>query len=212
MPRKEDIVKKEIAREKRDREIEQLYNEEEQKKVAVLAASFKKFSPAVEEEEYHFNIKPSGSNNGDWQKIIADYKKQYPDKPIQNNVLTFTTLEDAINFFTAQAAHEPPRKFLAPEVDHQGNLTGFNLYSCGNKKLYQGTLKDIQNQLKADLKQNPEDLNVKQGLDEITSLLNPTSGYRAALQEVKSPAEDEEQDKSNLPNPFNIRPKSPIEN
>jgi len=72
-------------------------------------------------------------------------------------------------------------------------------------------LKDIQSQLQADLKNNPEDLKTKQGLEKITRCLNPVSEYKVALQQAKDPVESVEQQTADLPNPFNTRPKSPFE-
>lgn len=158
----------------------------------------------------HLSLKPSGADNEDWKKTLVDYKKLYPDKPVQNDTLSFETKEDAINFFTAQATGEPPRKFLASGGDQEGKLNGFNVFSCGNKKLYQGSLQDIQNQLKADLNQKPEDLNIKQGLDKITRLINPNSVSQAVLHQAKAHTGVEEQQiESTLPNPFCTRPQSP---
>lgn len=191
------------------RDMEQL-NTEEGLKAALLDASLEETSQKAKAES-HFNLKALGTDPDDWKKIYADYKRLYPDKPDQNNTLIFDTQEDAINFFTSHATSEPPRTFLVYEVDQQGNRTGFNLFSCGNNKLYKGSLKDIQSQLQADLKNNPEDLKTKHGLEKITRCLNPVSEYKVALQQAKDPVESVEQQTADLPNPFNTRPKSPFE-
>ena len=213
MSSKEELVRKKIDEERFNRDKEQqLHQEEERLKAAALVASLDVSSPKSKKDESRFSLKPSEIDNEDWKKLLADYKKKYPDRLVRNNVLTFATKEDAVNFLTSQATSEPPRKFLATEIDQNGKPTGMNMFSCGNKKLYQGSLNDIQDQLKAELKQSPGDINVKQGLDHITRLIGSAHGYREALQQVKgqplTPTE-EQRTESSPPNPFSTRPKSP---
>ena len=149
-------------------------------------ARLKKAALAAALNESHVHFKSSETSSDDWSKICSDYIKQYPDKPIKDNALSFPTKDDAIAFFTTQALSEPPREFLCAEIDQSGTKTGFNVFSCGNKKLYQGSLSDIHNQLKADLAQNPDDAKTKQGLETITRFINPTLGFRTSLQEAKA--------------------------
>jgi hypothetical protein len=191
MPREneQEQIKKNISKERQNKEMEQ-FHKEEQIKAAVLTASLD--APLLEEppsmakeDRSHFNLKPVLTDDDAWKKILADYKKLYPGKSVENNMLSFETENDAIKFFTAQATNEPPGKFLVSEVDQNGKQTGMNLFSCGNSKLYKGSLKDIHRQLQDDLKQNPDDPNIKQGLNDITRLINPTSEYRTVLQQAK---------------------------
>ncbi|KTD51177.1 hypothetical protein [Legionella quateirensis] len=189
MSSKEDEIKKNLQAERLKqealgREIEQMRLEEEKRKTAALLDEQLPKSQPVEEVT-RFNLQPTGIESDDWKKIVEDFKKKYPNSPVENNVLIFPTKDDAIVFFTAQASQEPPRKFLASELDQNGKPTGFNVFSCGDGTLYQGTLNEIEEQLKTELKDNPDDPNLKQGLATITRLLNPAKGFRETLMQAK---------------------------
>lgn len=216
MSSKEERLKKKLQedRQKQEalgREIEQVRLEEEKRKAAALLdESSPKSQPS--EELTRYNIQSSGVESEDWKKIIEDYKKKYPENPIEKNTLTFPTKKDAIDFFTAQATTEPPRKFLASEIDQNGKPTGFNLFSCGDGKLYKGTFNEIQDQLKAAQKENPDDPNLKQGLATIARFVNPAQGFRETLLQTKEPEKtastEEHQSGSSLANPLSTKPKT----
>ncbi|CAM2980899.1 hypothetical protein [Legionella worsleiensis] len=136
-----------------------------------------------------FQVQPPAGEGEDWQKIIEDFKKLYPYSPIKNNILTFPTQKDAINFFTAQARQEPPRKFLAIQIGSDGKPTGYTLFSCGNGTLYQGSLAEIESQLKAELKNQPDDHNLQEGLATIMRASNTAQSYKESLKLIKEPSE-----------------------
>ncbi|MBL7479020.1 hypothetical protein [Legionella bononiensis] len=191
MSSNEDKIKKNLQAERLKqealgREIEQIRLEEEKRKNAALLDEESSKSQPVEEMT-RFNLQPTGVEADDWKKIVEDFKKKYPNVPIENNVLVFPTKDDAIAFFTTQATQEPPRKFLASELDSNGKPTGFYAFSCGNGTLYQGTLNEIEEQLKSEQENNPDDPNLKQGLATISRLLNPAKGYRETLIQAKDP-------------------------
>lgn len=208
MSSNEEQIKKKIAEDKHNREIELFQEEEARLKKADLSNELP--VQAEEDTESSGNIKLYVPTNDGVNKIRSDYVKLYPDRPIQKDVLTFDSQKEATDFFTTQATSEPPQKFLASYVDQNGKLTGQNLFSCGNKKLYEGTFQEIQEQLKADLKQKPDDLNLQQGLEQITRLINPAVEYRSALKQAKGANTAAEQSNdSDLLNPLETKPKSP---
>lgn len=216
MSSKEEQIKKKLQEDRQrqealGREIEQVRLEEEKRKAAALLDDSSP-KPQPSEELTRYNIQAAGVESEDWKKIIEAYKKKYPENPIENNTLIFPTKQDVIDFFTKQASAEPPRKFLACEVNQNGKPTGFNVFSCGDGNLYKGTLNEIQDQLKAAQKENPEDPNLKQGLATIARFLNPAQGYRETLLQTKEPENtaptEEHQSESTLPNPVSTKPKT----
>ncbi|MGQ3892647.1 hypothetical protein [Legionella sp. CNM-4043-24] len=137
--------------------------------------------------------------SSDWELMVEDYKKLYGE-PAENNCLVFPTREAAISFLKEQATATPPRKFLAIELGPDGKPTGDNFFSCGNGTLYQGSLQQIQQQVQADLNKNPEDGNLKTGLDKITAELakrNPTSRFKDRLHGEKNKDAAPDSDLSN---------------
>ncbi|KTD59007.1 hypothetical protein [Legionella shakespearei] len=205
MSTKEEQLKKLQEEEKRRDEAFALAREQEERK----DKERKDAALAAEEEqqigqETYFTPSPN-TNKSDWEKIIEDYKKKYPDEPVKDNVLVFPTREDAINFFQQQASANPPRKFLGTEIDASGKPTGFNVFSCGDGKLYQGSLNEIQDQLKEAQKAKPDDPNIKEGLAIIARALNPAQDFRAALKETKDADEPQQ---STAPNPLSTKPRT----
>lgn len=206
MSTKEENIKKRLIEERQKqealgREIEAERLAEEKRTAALLNEDEPQTKPVDEITPVSFQ--PTGVESDDWKKIIEDYKKQYPGITIENNVLKFPTQDDALSFFTAQASAEPPRKFLARELGPDGNPTGFHAFSCGDGKLYQGTLEEIHEQLKAAQLENNDDPNIKEGLLTIAKFMNPAQGYKESLQKTKDPEID-----SGLPNPLSTTPKS----
>ena len=119
-------------------------------------------------------LRPIPQANKNWSAVLAAYKKDYSK---QNNMgvdkmtgaLVFASHEDAVAFFEQQA--KLGQEFLAQKYpDTAGDR--FYVFSCGNKKLYQGTsLAEIKNQLDVDSKSNPGDLKIKAGLETLISIL-----------------------------------------
>lgn len=207
---KKELLKKKMEEAKLNNELEQLAIEEQRLKEANLTDSIENPLEPEDEINYIYNLSPTLNKKDDWKEIVADYKKAYPDRPCENKRLAFNTREEAMDFFTAQATKQPPRRFLAQEHIHN-EPTGFHVFSCGNNKLYQGSLQDIQSQLKTDLIKQPDDLNTKQGLELITKHLNPASEFKSALNEAKASTKLDETPTTSLPNPLSTKPKSPFE-
>jgi len=195
---------------------EQKKKEQQEKEEIRLAKEFREQKALKEalltdqEKPHQYQLKPSPEHKEDLDEILKDYKKKYPNIPIdpKKPALQFDTREDAINFFTAQATSKPPRKFLAIEVDDQGKPTGFYCYSCGDGTLYQGSLKDIKNALQ----EAPVSEQTKNGLDFIKSYMsNPTQNFRANMQNQKNEesAKKDEPESSlpGSPSPLNTQPK-----
>lgn len=152
-------------------------------------------------------VKPSTgtlSTVGDWEKVVEDYQKKYPDTPVTNNALKFPVKEDGIQFFTAQATSTPPRKFFVRQVDQDGKPTGDNIGSCGDGKLYRGTLQEIQADLQSSLKANPNDANIQDGLDFITRTI--AQDLKARLHDAKEEAPKASLEENNDPNLLSIKP------
>ncbi len=198
MSTKEEKIRKQLMdeRQKQDaqaREIEAARLEEEKRKAAALLED-EELKDKPLEEITPVNFQATETESGDWVKIIEDYKAKYPESPIVNNVLVFPTKDDAISFFAEQAAMEPPRKFLVKEVGPDGKPTGFNVFSCGDGKLYKGTYEEIQEQLKAAQLENPDDPNIKQGLATIAQFVspNPAQSFKETLLKNKEPEEANE--------------------
>lgn len=203
---KAEQLRKHLEEERRKNEAFELAREQElkekERKEALLAAGEEEQQQVG--QELYFTASPN-MNQSDWEKIVADYKKKYPDQPIkEDNVLIFPTREDAINFFQQQAAATPPRKFLGTEIDESGKPTGFYVFSCGDGTLYQGSLNEIQDKLKEAQKENPDDPNIKEGLATIARALNPAQDFRAALKETKNGDEPQ----STAPNPLGTKPRT----
>ena len=138
-----------------EREIAQAEEQEKRNKLNAQSAQIDRLKPLPDLQK-PVQLQLSGDDK-DWQKILSAFKEKYPETPVENNTLSFPTKDDAINFFTAQATATPPAKFLCKEIDADGKPTGFNVFSCGNSKLYQGSLQEIHEQLTADQKATPDD-------------------------------------------------------
>ena len=214
MSTKEEKIKKQLEEERRKqeafgKELEQLSKEEELRKLS-LQESEQSSKLRAQDDTTRMKFQPS-SNDKSWKKIIEDYKKKYPDVNIENNVLTFPTMDDAISFFKDQATCTPPRKFLASEIDGSGKLTGFHLFSCGDGNLYQGSLQEIHNQLEAAQLEKPEDKNINEGLNVIRSAMNPTHDFRSALLNTRDSSKDmddeSEHEQSSDMTPLSTKPK-----
>ncbi|TAL64731.1 MAG: hypothetical protein EPN84_02880 [Legionella sp.] len=129
--------------------------------------------------------KPTVNPSQEWKKIVEDYNKKYPQSEApKDNTLYFDSREDAVSFFTDQAAQK--RVFLSMEVDENRKETGFYMLSCGNGQLYQGTAAEIQ----AQLNKAPQDEHTAVGNEMLKSLLNPTLNYRSALKNAQDEPEE----------------------
>ena len=200
MTTKEEQARKKLEEERRQQEA--LGRELEQRRKDEITRNPAMSPPLPTEDEQPKNspvIVQGTTNDKDWQKIKADYQKKYPDNIISNDTLEFPSQTDAIEFFSAQAASNPPQRFLCKELGADGQPTGFNLFSCGDGKLYQGNLNEIHAQLKAALVEKPDSSAIKEGIETIQRLLNPAQNFRAAIQDTR-PSED-------TPEPFNPKPK-----
>ncbi len=104
-----------------------------------------------------------------WAAVIEAYNAKYSlNVDEKSDVLEFSSLEEAIRFFDAQA--KAGHEFLA-----RGQVSGHCVFSCGNNKLYQGpSLEKIKEQLETDSKKHPEDLKIKAGIESLTQAIEAT--------------------------------------
>lgn len=210
MKTKEEQIKKQILEDRQNHEAfvkaQEALQKEALRTTTLLNENDSINNPEEDEKEVLFAVSELSNNTLDWQNLVEDYAKKYPQFQINNNTLQFPTQEDAINFFAEQAAMEPPRKFLAREVDTNGMPTGFNVFSCGDKILYKGTLDAILDQLKAAQKEKPNDQSLLEGIAVISRMLNPnpTQDFRSSLQGNKNSEDTVGQ--TNSPNPLSTSP------
>ncbi|CAM2973339.1 Uncharacterised protein [Legionella steigerwaltii] len=135
-------------------------------------------------------IKPTNINK-DWSKIVDDYKKQYGREPDEKNgALVFDSPEEVTKFFMAQATAKPPREFHCVYLGEDGKPMDKHVFSCGSGHLFQGSLKEIQDQIKNALKDDPENQNLKNGKAYIKSLINPTKDMRQSLSDMQSTSDE----------------------
>lgn len=199
---KEQLIREQLEKEQRAKEIELLNAEEERRKAAIqLDESDTEAKP--EPEVY----KLSKKHSSDWNKIIEDYKKQYPDKPIKNNCLCFESDDDAVNFFQAQATAQPPRAFFAIKVDEHGTPLGPCMCSCGNGKLYQGNASEIKAQLEQELEKDPNNPEIMKYISIAEDLLKkPAQDFRSTMQAQR---EEHNNRNSSEPSPEDLSPTPP---
>ncbi|VEB32720.1 hypothetical protein [Legionella cherrii] len=117
-------------------------------------------------------IKPEQMNK-DWPKIVEEFKKQYGKEPDKNGALVFDSPEEVTKFFLAQATATPPREFHGVQLGQDGKPIDNHVYSCGSGHLFQGSLKEIQTQIKKALENDPENQKLKNGQAYIENLINP---------------------------------------
>lgn len=139
----------------------------------------------------------------DWDLILEAFKAidgmRIDEK---TGALIFPSHESSVNFFTEQA--KMGREFFVAEyVDDKP--TGFHLFSCGNKQIYQGTLDEIKAELEAEIKKNPTNTSASEGLLQIeeaikaTLVNDPTNKMRGALQENRENKEATSPSASSIP-------------
>ncbi|MCW8398618.1 hypothetical protein OQJ26_07425 [Legionella sp. PATHC038] len=136
-------------------------------------------------------IKPEQMNK-DWPKIVEDFKKQYGKEPDKNGALVFDSPEEVTKFFLAQATATPPREFHGVQLGQDGKPIDNHVYSCGSGHLFQGSLKEIQTQIKKALENDPENQKLKNGQVYIENLINPqkTIEMRRNISDLKSSGEE----------------------
>lgn len=182
MKNKDEIIKKAQLIKKQNEELQIAARDkaielENLAKQTILIENADQKTDKTEHTSY-FMPKPE-KGKSDWEKILAEFKEKYPNTPVDANVLTFATKEEAINFFKSEATKG--HKFLAEEITQEGTPTGFYLFSCGDKNMYQGTISQIHDQLLEAQLKNPDDANLKEGIAKISALLNPTQSYRESM-------------------------------
>ena len=206
MKTKEEQIKKQIAEDRQNHEAFVKAQEALHKEALRTTLMNENYNPKEDEKETLFTVQALSDSALDWQNLVADYTKKYPQFQIKNNILQFQTQEDAIKFFAEQAAIEPPRKFLVREIDENAVLTGFCMFSCGDKNLYKGTLTEIHEQLKTAQNEKPNDQSLLEGITIISRMLNPnpTQDFRSTLQDNKKSEDTVGQTHS--PNPLSTHP------
>jgi hypothetical protein len=124
----------------------------------------------------HGNIPP------DILRIIKAYEEHYGKNPEQNKegqyIFIFNTLEDARGFFKTQASQN--LSFMMVEAGK--GFSGHNFFSCGDGRLYEGSLNNIKAGLVSALKETPNNPKTQEGLQRITTYL-----AREALNEHRTP-------------------------
>lgn len=134
------------------------------------------------EEVMFAPTQPTGAYSKDWPAILADYTNKFNKKPDESGTLIFPTQDDAVNFFEAQAKAE--RKFCAVEVVDGKRIDNY-MFSCGEGKLYKGSAADIKSQLAADLKKDPNNSNLREGLDVFKKMApEPKPAAQAAIKDT----------------------------
>ena len=131
----------------------------------------------------------------DWDLILAAFnaiKGMRIDE--KTGALIFPSHDAAVGFFEKQAS-AGYAFFVAEYID--GHLSGFKMFSCGDRKFYQGTLDDIKKQLEAAMKQDPQNIKALEGLELVKEIIkkesaatlgedNPANKMRGSLKEKRS--------------------------
>lgn len=186
---------------KRKLELDRLNKEENERLLELerrrLSSGQLPDTPVVQQEEDETVSFVSTGNKSDYQKIIEDYNKQYPETAVKDTdekgVLIFPSRDAATDFLAAQAASKPPRKFLFSEMDAtSGQLMDFHFFSCGDGALYKGSMSEIQNQLQEAQKANPDNGKIKAGLELIKARLNTNASvdYKSRVAEARNSEAD----------------------
>ena len=104
-------------------------------------------------------------------RIIKAYEELYGKKPEQNkegqHIFSFNTLDDARSFFQTQASQK--LSFMMIEVGK--GFSGHNFFSCGDGRLYEGSLNNIQAGLESTLKEDPNNSKTQEGLQRIKTYI-----------------------------------------
>ena len=113
-------------------------------------------------------------------------------------VLVFRSMAEAQDFFKSMAKENV--KFLCSEEGK--GYDGHNFFSCGDGKLYEGSLQHIMQELQQAVDADKENKEAQEGLAFISSKL-PGLQLRPAPPVHRDPEEDEDKKKSG----FNPTPK-----
>lgn len=191
-----EVAKIEVAR-KTAAEIEE-FNRKKVEEERLLAAQQEgsliepkeELSVVDSEKEHVYNAQVVGD---DAYLLLADYKKQFNKDPISkpdgSHVFEFESKEQAATFFGEQAGAK--RKFLCMEEGK--GVDGHNFFSCGDGKLYQGSIREIMAELQKTSSAEPSNLLVQEGLKYLSSHFSsstPSQEFRGAVQDIKPGAKD----------------------
>ncbi len=142
--------------------------------------------------------------------ILKAFKAQYPNVEIEQldgqNVLTFPTPEDALDFFKQQAALPGCPPFLAQKYVGKNPVDDYHFY-CGVGPLLSGNKVDVEGKLTAALqaaiadKDNVKAKTIQDGLDDFQRLTAPntTAQYRSALPREPAPKSTANADSTHTP-------------
>ena len=103
-----------------------------------------------------------GAYNQDWKAVVDAYKEEFKTGPDKNGSLLFASEEAATAFFKKRA--EAGNKFLTTWLNSKGEIVDHKLFSCGDGKLYEGTVAEIQSELQAAAEEDPDNEMTQQGL------------------------------------------------
>lgn len=157
MPDKDDTQKQ-----KEEALLAEALLRQERMKLEAAALSATGKDIVTEEPVAKFVVDPTGI---DWEAVRKAYKAAYGEDPKNGDILCFGSRGEALNFFADLATKG--LSFLAEEMV-DGVRNGFHVFSYGSGKLYSGTLDVIKEALEADLKQAPENKEMKAALGMIT--------------------------------------------
>lgn len=203
----EEQVKKNIALER-----EQSEEVEARKKAEYAEEVERQLAEGMAPKPHRY--RSSSPNNSDWNKIVDNYKQQFPDRAPMNGALAFNSKQEVLDFFQAQAQATPPLKFLSAEITENGKPTGNCVCSVGDGTLYHGTFSQVKAQLQQALQAKPNDPDIISTIAKIDQISQkPTQDFRSALQEGRQKlpkpeqsAPEEEQEQSQTINPLSTRP------
>lgn len=168
-----------------EKEIAALAEKEERNRRMLDTSLITPENAAESEEEFEVQL----VTDHHWKQILEHYKKKFPDaKPLKDGTLAFATHKDAQMFFADMAANG--LEFLATRVEN-GIRQDDHFFSCGDSKIYEGTLAQIAEQLQTALKTEASpDIQAKlhSGLEHIKKIMpkeiNPAVEMRSKLQKV----------------------------
>lgn len=190
----EKLIAEEVAAKKADAELKEFNRKEEEKRrlAAELNAPLNVPVNAAHDDEVSSDSEKTAYNaqvvGPDVNALLDDYKTQFNKEPIPkpdgSHVLVFDSEEQAATFFKEQATTK--RKFLCMEEGK--GVDGDNFFSCGDGKLYEGSISKIIEDLQHVVSVEPDNELVKEGLSFLSNRFpsaNPALDFRQVMKEIK---------------------------
>lgn len=145
----------------------------------------------------------------DWQKILAAYQKEFPDRKLEERkggspVLRFDSEEEAHQFFEKMAKEK--HSFAVFEITADGKPTGNVKLSFGDGTLHEAKLAPEKvndfRKAYADWRQAQEPEKKAALKEQLTNMLKPSLDARNMRDAVKNMKKEEPAPPSTAPNPF----------